>query len=154
MQVSCCGVNLLISWQDYSLFQRYRRQIHGQQHAGFGKFVHADDRPRGAVVAHFADISPVHFFEVAHVLEKDIDVNDMAQVGVVRRQHHFERVQDLGGLRKDIPACQLTGFGIHTRSPADGDEPADFGNVVIGSDRRGSVGRGGCFNDGRHFSPD
>lgn len=32
------------------------------------------------MVAHFADIGAVHFLEVVHVLEKDIDVDDMTQV--------------------------------------------------------------------------
>lgn len=128
------------------LFSCYRRQIHREQHAGFGKFTHANDRPRGAVVSHFTNVGAVHFFEVAHVLEKNVDVDDVIQIGVDRLKHDLERVENLRGLRENVISCELTSGGIHACCPADGDERTDFGDVVVGTNGSGGIGRRGSFD--------
>ena len=99
----------------------------------------------GLNFAHLLDIGLIHFLEVTHVLEKDIDVHNVIEIGVNRLKHHLERVQDLFGLRCNICACQLTRGGIHTRCAANGDERPNLGDVVIWSAWRGWVGWGGWW---------
>jgi hypothetical protein len=55
----------------------HRRQIHSDQRARLWQLVHANRRTRWAMVAHLFNIGPVHFVEVAHVLEKNVDVQRM-----------------------------------------------------------------------------
>jgi hypothetical protein len=53
-------------------------KVHCEQYARFGQFPDADHGPSGPMVAHLLDVSGVHRVEVAHLPEKDVDVDDVS----------------------------------------------------------------------------
>jgi hypothetical protein len=66
------------------------------------------------VIAHPLDVSRIHRVEVAHLAEKNADVDDMSQVRADRLQHHREAVEDLAGPRFDVRPRQLPSGRVNT----------------------------------------
>jgi hypothetical protein len=80
------------------LFLRDRRQIHREQDAGLRQFIHADDRASRSMIAQLLDVGLIHAFEILHILEEDVDVNDMLQIRSDGFKHDFEGFKNLFGL--------------------------------------------------------
>jgi hypothetical protein len=105
------------------------------------------------MVAHLLDVGGVHRLEIAHVGEKDVDVDDVRQVGSDRGKHYREAVQDLSRLRLDVRTGEPTGRRIDTRRAADRDEPIHPGDVVVGADGNRRVRRRAGLDVRHRHSP-
>jgi hypothetical protein len=42
------------------------------------------------MIAHHTDVRSIHFLEVLHILQKDIDMDDVIQIRADRLQHDLE----------------------------------------------------------------
>ncbi len=73
------------------------------------------------MVAHHVDISLVHFVEIAHLLEINMNMYDMRQIRANGSKHRVERPKDLRGLRRDVFTCNFRGFRIDSTDAANRD---------------------------------
>jgi hypothetical protein len=79
--------------------------------------------------------------EVGDVEQKDVDMDDVAQVRSCGGKHDLEVAQDLPRLRGDIRSCQLARRRIHSGRAADRDRVADLRDMAVRADRRRRVRR-------------
>jgi hypothetical protein len=69
------------------------------------------------MVAHFLDVGGIHRVEVAHLLEEDVDMHDVIEVGADGFEHYFEAVEDLSRLRLDIGPGEMASGRVDADVP-------------------------------------
>ena len=84
---------------------------------------------------HARRVGRVHGIEFCHIGEKDVDVEDVVEIGTDRSEHDFEGIDDLCGLGCNAAVDQDTGCRIDTGRAANRDEIADLRDVTVGPDR-------------------
>jgi hypothetical protein len=104
--------------QEGASIRRYCCQVHGEQYTRFRQFPHANHRSSRTMVAHLLNVGGVQRPEVAHLVEKDVDVDDVSEVRSDRLQHHLKAVEDLTCLRSNIRPGQLARRRIDASSTA------------------------------------
>ena len=62
------------------LFPCHSSQIHGEQNSRLRKLGNTDHGSSRTVITQYIDICAIHLFEVLHVLQKDIHVDDVLKV--------------------------------------------------------------------------
>jgi hypothetical protein len=149
---SAHAVDLLAQpWLTGSRLLRHSSEIHRQQYTGLGQFPDGNNRARWPAIAHHLEIGSIHRLKVRHVLQEDIDMRDMTEVGAHRIKHHDKRFQDLPCLGADVRSRQLPRRRIEAGRAPDPYVLADLGDVTIRADRGRRVRRGERFHARFHL---